>query len=68
MRNMYKTGYYWLSSPSISNYLSAISSEGIVYCDYTYTVSSQPGLRPVVCLKKDVKLKLEMNEGIFTIM
>ena len=68
VRNMYKTGYYWLSSPSISNYLSAISSEGIVYCDYTYTVSSQPGLRPVVCLKKDVKLKLEMNEGIFTIM
>lgn len=64
-------GGLWLASPSYmnaetSNRIMFIGNSGMVYGDFTGTTSDGYGLRPVVCLKSDVRL--EKNEdGSYTI-
>ncbi len=55
---------YWLSSPSANNnyYLMVVYCRGVVYYN---RYSSYCGVRPLVCLKSDVKLteKADASEG-----
>ena len=57
----------WLASPSASNgdYVMYVSYDGYVY--YSSYNNNYPGLRPLVCLKSDVRL-LQQSDGTYKII